>query len=444
MMTQSKTIAFALAFTLLLSGAVFLSKDLGSGEKLYYDSFYTLERSHNFQKYHDWFSVHSSHRPSFKKPPLQYWLTALGSKLGLSDLLSLRLPSFIFFLGLAIVAGFVSYLLSNRNPWTVPATILLMSCSLLLVRFGRSGLLDTGMAFFIMLSLLMLFYAKENPKSWILCGLFCGLGAMQKAPVAIIYIAIMLIVLRKRDGYYQWSSLRQNKDFNRGLSLSIMLFLFWPVLQTLRHGVDYFKSAIGIEMVGRFTPLGGARIPGSNSLTWLGWLWKDLHVIGIVAITCVILVFCYRRLRENHRLFALSIIIVVVAVAFSFATGKLYSRYLAVLTPLLVCVTVAVLSHFISWRPGILIVCALFFGIFFGDIEKTMRKINKAHHSYSSIKEYVHLIDEFKNKKDYVLLDGSIIPSGAYGCFGTGRDDYSGLGFHGEQDPKRNDPYSHG
>ncbi len=437
-MIHSKTIAFTIAFFLLLGGTVFLSKDLGSGEKLFYDSYFTLERSHNFQKYHDWFSVYSVNHPSFKKPPLQYWLTALGSEVGLSDLLSLRLPSYLFFLGLLLASGLVSYLLSNRNPWTVPATILLMGCSLKLVRLGRSGLLDAGMAFFIMLALLTFFYAKENSKSWILCGLACGLGAMQKAPVAFIYIAIMLLVLGKMDGYYQWFSLRQNKDFNRGLYLSIALFLFWPVLQTFRHGVYYIKSAIGVEMIGRFTPVGGERIAESNFLNWLEWLWKDLHLIGIVAIACVILVFCYRRLRENHRLFALSIIIVVVAVAFSFATGKLYSRYLVVLTPLLVCVTVVVLSHFLSWKPGILILCAVFFGIYFGHIEKTVKKINKTRHGYSLIKEYIHLIDEFKNKDDYVVLDRSIIPSGAYGYFGTGSDSYSGPRFLDKKALKEN------
>ena len=437
-MTHSKTIAFTIALILLLSGAVFLSKDLGTGEKLRYDSYFTLERSHNFQKYHDWFSVFSSNRPSPKKPPLQYWLTAFGSELGLSDLLSLRLPSFIFFLGLTIASGFISYLLSNRNPWSVPATILLMGCSLQLVRLGRSGLLDSGMGFFIILSLLTFFYAKENSKSWILCGLFCGLGALQKAPIAIIYVTIMLFMLRKRDGYYQWSSLRQNKDFNRGLYLSIALFLFWPVLQTFRHGTDYIRVAVGEQMIGRFTPVGGERIAESNFFNWVEWLWKDLHLIGIVAIACVVLVFCYRQLRENHRLFALSTIIVVVAVAFSFATGSLYSRYIAVLSPLLVCITVVVVSHFISWKPGILILCAIFFGIYFGHIEKTMEKINKTRHGYSLVKEYVHLIDEFKNKDDYVVLDRSIIPSGAYGYFGIGREGYSGPRFLDKRALKKN------
>jgi len=427
-MISSKTIAFSMAFILLLVGAVFFSKDLGTGEKLFYDSFYTLERSNGFQKHHDWLSVYSHNRPSAKKPPLQYWLTAMGSELGFSDLLSLRLPSYLFFLGLLLASGLVSYLLSNRNPWTVPATILLMVCSLEVVRFGRSGLLDAGMAFFIMISLLAFFYAKENSKSWLWCGLFCGLGAMQKAPIAFIYIAIMLVVLRKKDEDYRWSSLRQNKGFNHGFYLSIVLLLFWPVLQTLRHGIDYIRIAIGKEMIGRFTPVGGERLAEGNFLNWLGWLWDDLHVIGIIAITCVVLVFCCRRLRENHRLFAVSIIIVVVAVAFSFATGAMHFRYIAVLSPLLVCVTVVVVSSFISWRPGVLILCAIFFGIYFGHIEKTLERINK-NPNYSFAKGYVHLIDEYKNERDFVLLDGDILPGGTYGYFGTSRDFYAGYRF---------------
>ncbi len=428
MMTHSKTIAFTIALILLLSGAIFLSKDLGTGEKLFYDSFHTLERSYGFQKHHDWLTVYSYNRPSAKKPPLQYWLTALGSEFGFSDLLSLRLPSYLFFLGLLLASGLVSYLLSNRNPWTVPATILLMVCSLQLLRFARSGLLDAGMAFFIMLSLLTFFYAKENSKSWILCGLSCGLGAMQKAPIAILYIAIMFYVLRKRDEDYKWSFLRQNKDFNRGLYLSIFLFFLWPVLQTFRHGIDYIRIAIGMEMIGRFTPVGGERLAEGNFLNWLGWLWDDLHVIGIIAIACVVLVFCCRRLRENHRLFAVSIIIVVVAIAFSFATGALHFRYIAVLSPLLVCITVVVLSSFISWRPGVLILCAIFFGIYFGHIEKILEKINKKP-AYSLAKGYVHLIDEYKNERDFVVLDNDILPGGTYGYFGISRDFYSGARF---------------
>ena len=442
-MIQSKTIAFTMAFILLMVGAIFLSKDLSAGEHLFYDSFYTLDRSHGFQKHHDWLNVYSLNRPSPKKPPLQYWLTALGSEVGFPDLLSLRLPSYLFFLGLALAAGFVSYLLSNRNPWSVPATIVLMGCSLQLIQLGRSGLLDAGMGFFIMLSLLTFFYAKENSKSWILCGLFCGLGAMQKAPVAIIYIAIMFYVLRKKDGSYKWSSLRQNKDFNRGLYLSIALFLFWPVLQTFRNGIDYIRTAIGKEMVGRFTPVGGEKMAESNFLNWLDWLWSDLHLVGIIAIVCVILVFCCRRLRENHRLFALSIIIVVVATAFSFATGAMHSRYIAVMSPLLVCVTVVVLSHFISWKPGIFIISVIFFGVYFGHIEKTMEDINATHHySYSLVKESVRLIDEYKNESDYVIVDIAIAPRGAYGYFGTGRDYYSGYNFSRGVNQKKINRYS--
>ena len=436
-MSHSKTIAFTMAFILLLTGAIFLSKDLGSGEQLHYDEFFTLERSHGFQKYHDWFSVYSLNRPSSRKPPLQYWLTAFGTKLGLSDLLSLRLPSFVFFLGLTIVSGFVSYLLSNRNPWTVPATVLLMGCSLQLIRLSRMGLLDAGMSFFIMFAILMFFYAKENSKSWVLCGLACGLGAMQKAPIAIIYIAIMFYILRKRDEYYKWSSLRENKDFNRGLYLSIFLLLFWPVLQTLRYGIGYSKTAIGKEMVGRFNPFGGGRIAEVSFLNWLEWLWNDLHLIGIVAIACVVLVFCCRRLRENHHLFALSIIIVIVAVAFSFATGKLYPRYLAVLTPLLVCITVSVLSDLISWKPGIAILCIIFFGVNVGRIEKTMEKINTVDR-YSLVKEYVHLIDQFKTDGDYVVLDKFLIPPGAYSYFGSASDRCSGKKFFQGKDLMEN------
>ncbi len=72
-----------------------------------------------------------------------------------------------------------------------------------------------------------------------------------------------------------------------------------------------------------------------------------------------------------------------------------------------------------------------------------MGKINTTRHgyTYSSVKKYVHLIDEFKNERDYVVLDKSIIPKGAYGYFGIGKSHFSGSRLAKEKAPKGTDSF---
>ncbi len=141
-------------------------------------------------------------------------------------------------------------------------------------------------------------------------------------------------------------------------------------------------------------------------LFWRFFMRRRTQNFGFYVGWLVGLVFCCRYSRKNHHLFALSIVIITVAFAFSFATGKLHGRYIAVLSPLLVCVTVVMLSYFSRGSWGIFLICAVFFGIYLGHIEKTMNKVNLTLHdyTYSSVKRYVHLIDKFKNKGDYVVL----------------------------------------
>src|SRR5689334_4869267 len=73
------------------------------------DEYLTLDRSNAFLIKKDWLTVYSLNQPTFKKPPLQYWLTALSMKNSVNTIIGLRLPSYLFGLMLLMVTGFLAY-----------------------------------------------------------------------------------------------------------------------------------------------------------------------------------------------------------------------------------------------------------------------------------------------------------------------------------------------
>lgn len=70
----------------------------------HFDEVCTLDRSTAFARFGDWLNVYSENAVSFRKPPLQYWLTAILLELNVPELVALRAPSFVFALsGLAAI-----------------------------------------------------------------------------------------------------------------------------------------------------------------------------------------------------------------------------------------------------------------------------------------------------------------------------------------------------
>src|SRR5688572_6216461 len=122
--SNEKIFALALAALLLFSAGAALFPALSANSTFQYDEFYSLERSNGFDKFGDWLTVYSGNQPSFKKPPLQYWLNAINLELGMPITLSIRLWSYLFMLALLAVSAFTCYYLCGENAWSIPAGIL--------------------------------------------------------------------------------------------------------------------------------------------------------------------------------------------------------------------------------------------------------------------------------------------------------------------------------
>ena len=93
MPSRRDALANAAAAVLLALFAAWYAPTLGTGFITHTDEFATLDRSSSMLTTGDWATVHSRNLPSFKKPPLQYWMGAALMNAGMDLPAALRLPS---------------------------------------------------------------------------------------------------------------------------------------------------------------------------------------------------------------------------------------------------------------------------------------------------------------------------------------------------------------
>lgn len=411
----------ALCLILIVIAAVILSKDLGTGKNLHQDEFHSLERSYGFIKHDDWWSVYSQNEISGKKPPLQYWLNALCFKLGFDELLSLRLWSYLFFISLLVLCAVFSSSLAQGNWWAGLASIIFLLNSSILVDISRSGLLDTGAALLFVLSLYALYLTQRTPYAWILCGLVIGLGALQKAPTSLILIPFaMWVMVKTGHTEYRWKALRQNKYFNRGMYLALFLLLIWPVIQCVKIGIIYLRVAIQKEMLKRFAPVDDTSLAERDFFKWIDWLWHDLYIVGVIAAACLLFVLLSKRCRGQF-LFVLASVVLFILVAFTLASGSIYARYMALITPLLAIIASVVLIDVSKqWHPLVIPVLA---GLSLASVERIETSLNSINQrdTLTPVREIIRHIDEYRRSEEFVVQEQTIIPIGSYGYMGESR-----------------------
>ena len=371
---------------------------------------------------------------------MQYWLNALNVKLGAPELLAFRLWSYLFLLGSIVAIGLLARQLCPDNPWALPAAMLFAAGSQQLIIAGRTAMLDSGQCFFLAAALLSFFHASKNRGWWLVCGAMVGLGALQKSPVAFVFIAILLFTLHKRgDDDYRWQHLRQQWQFNAGYYLALFLLLSWPLLQTVLDGSKYLRTGIQREMLARLSPLGDERFERGDFFLWLGWLWRDMRWPGLLALACVPAMLILKRWRDDRAVFSLAVVALVVMLDFSLATGTLYQRYLLVLVPLLVVLLVRAGSDLLRWKPAVFALAMVAAAASVPRMQAAIAAAGQPEDfaGFHQIKAAVERLDASRQPGDVVLIDSKMLPPGAYGYFGAGIEPYLTLKLTDEPDALR-------
>ena len=166
----------------------------------------------------DWLTPRVNGLPRYDKPPLVYWLMALGYSLPGADSWdplgswAARLPSALA--TIAMMIGLADTLLrwpqrdDPRPAWTAVATSLAFALSPLVLVWSRTAVSDALLCSLLGLSLLLQWrrFADPHGQSWWPAWSVLGLAVLAKGPVAVVLTGITLLVFAgaRRDLRTLW------------------------------------------------------------------------------------------------------------------------------------------------------------------------------------------------------------------------------------------------
>ena len=355
--SDHRTLAAATACGLLFAFLGLLLINIGAGGLSHIDEFRTAERSREFWITNDWRTVHKNFTPDFRKPPLQYWATALT--MGLTE--NKQWPPRIWS-GLGAMAtlvatmGLARAVHSSGTPNVWPPVLGVLFC-LLNTGFlisARSALLDTWMIAFNTAALAGALAAQRDDRWWCIVGVCVGLGAWQKAPTALGLVAL-LCVLWAVSGQRAFLRCR---TFWWAMSSGAAAAAAWALWQFSLHGVPFLERYFVVEIVERTGFIVDGRDQREDAAFYLRQLWETWGLLGLASPVALVMVVSRNELRRNHDLRAIASVAVLVLVLLS-AMAFRDVRYTLYAVPLLSVVVAYVLVSVTQGRGLVLAVLLL-------------------------------------------------------------------------------------
>lgn len=229
------------AALLIIAVTAWLAFQIPKGVLTYPDELLTAERSREMLL-KGRATVQFNFRPSFAKPPLQYWLTTFILPRIANSSTAVRIWPLACGVLSAIALGCLAFLVAPDRPWLIPlAVAIYVSCPLFSTEAIRA-LLDTGLVFFTTLAIGFAQLARRNAIWWLAVAIACWLGALQKIPLILLVWAI-IIAVRFFD-MKERANLRNIWLVGSGI-LSVALIAIWPVFQNLHYHMPLLRAFAG-------------------------------------------------------------------------------------------------------------------------------------------------------------------------------------------------------
>ncbi|MEM8809146.1 MAG: glycosyltransferase family 39 protein, partial [Cyanobacteria bacterium P01_G01_bin.38] len=268
-MFSSREYAFALAIVLIISWLAFGWRVASTGlvdetEPLF------AEAARGMYQTGDWITPYFNGETRFDKPPLVYWLMAIGFHLfGVSEW-TVRLPSVLAASGLT---GLGFYTLRRfgfprpqgawqpnfRTFWIAAivgaAAIALHPETIVWARIGVSDMLLSGCIGAALLSFFIGYAQPEMPQRqarwYIAFYVFMALAVLDKGPVGVVLPGLTVIVFAVYVGKVR--ELLREIQLVKGSLLFGVIAVPWFVLVTMANGQAYIDSFFGYHNFDRFT-----------------------------------------------------------------------------------------------------------------------------------------------------------------------------------------------
>jgi len=283
----------------------------------------------------DWITPRLDGQPWFEKPPLTYWLTALGQLAHLPDEWAARLPEALISVGFLMF--FYLTLESEFSPPLALAATSILATSAGWMAYSFAALTDLPMSAALGAALLITIFEKRRP---LLAGALLGFAILGKGFVPVVLFAPVFLIARGKRVITLLTT----------LAAAAVVAAPWYILCWLRNGSAFWDDFFWKQHVARFlTP----------SLEHVQPFWYYLPVLlaGIFPWTPLAALLVRRKLYQDRRLRLLAIWLLYGMLFFSVARNKLPGYLLPLLPALAILLAAAWESApFKSWW---LAACAL-------------------------------------------------------------------------------------
>ena len=344
----SRARAFWISAALILVFAAWYWALLPVGEIRHGDEFLTLDRSSSFARRGDYLTVYTTNVPDFRKPPLQYWMTAGLLSRGADLEFALRFPSWLFSMLALAATGVLAAQLSPQRAYVAPAAILLAAGSTTFWVSATSGLLNSGATFFGAVTVAACLAALREPRWWYAAALAIGVGSLQKAPVQLGFAAAIALgaLFTARSSGIDVRRTFMNRHFALSLGLMLVVLLAWPLLQFTRYGMDFIQVAYIDQMVNRFSPIGAQE--GSERRSFYTIMTSGEPLLRIPAMATL---FALPLVMRRPEFWSLPALLVIFALMAAMGSGYVSPRYSLLFLPMLAGALAAVTFEVFAAHP---------------------------------------------------------------------------------------------
>jgi 4-amino-4-deoxy-L-arabinose transferase-like glycosyltransferase len=237
----------------------------------------------------DWLTPHWNGLPFHDKPPLVFWLMAVGLLLTDSAELAIRFPSALAGFGVIVMTAWLGR--SMFCTWTglTAATLLLIGNDAWWINFvqmAKQGMLDVPLTGFTVWALLHFWIGLRDPRQWRWIGLPLGLAVMTKSllagPIVLIILASALAVAPtgRRLSRAHYAAAATAVAVAGGIALP------WHLLEVLRHGSEFIEGYLLVHFMKT------VHVEGSNAGDWMFysknlaqatplWPWLGIPALGL-------------------------------------------------------------------------------------------------------------------------------------------------------------------
>ena len=218
----------------------------------------------------NWITPYFNGETRFDKPPLVYWLMAIGYQfIGINEW-AVRLPSALSAIALTFFCFFSLRRFNvapGQRPFWIAAGIgaALISLNLQTIIWARTGVSDMLLSGCMGSALLCFFWGyasqetekyegieKNFPNLWYIAFyIFLALAVLAKGPVGVVLPNLIIVPFLIYVGRF-WQVIEEMKVLRGGIIFAL-LTLPWYILIIWQNGSDYIESFFGYHNFERFT-----------------------------------------------------------------------------------------------------------------------------------------------------------------------------------------------